>query len=129
MQQRLVSNEDNGRFEVAQREGELAASEFMAGMKYGHFLKQLALRTSLPVNVLHPVLMAMLRDVLHGDSRYLSEISLDNMTRALQTRINAHLRSATIICLSTSGLQRRYLIPRHGSSERRLALKLWGKCG
>ncbi|MBR7415538.1 hypothetical protein, partial [Klebsiella quasipneumoniae] len=81
-----VSNEDNGRFEVAQREGELAASEFMAGMKYGHFLKQLALRTSLPVNVLHPVLMAMLRDVLHGDSRYLSEISLDNMTRALQTR-------------------------------------------
>ncbi|WP_262236751.1 hypothetical protein, partial [Escherichia coli] len=38
----------------------------------------------------HPVLMAMLRDVLHGDSRYLSEISLDNMTRALQTRINAH---------------------------------------
>ncbi|EBP4365148.1 type III restriction-modification system endonuclease [Salmonella enterica] len=90
VQQRLVSNEDNGRFEVAQREGELAASEFMAGMKYGHFLKQLALRTSLPVNVLHPVLMAMLRDVLHGDSRYLSEISLDNMTRALQARINAH---------------------------------------
>ncbi|WP_348235675.1 hypothetical protein, partial [Salmonella enterica] len=29
-------------------------------------------------------------DVLHGDSRYLSEISLYNMTRALQSRINAH---------------------------------------
>lgn len=114
MQQRLVSSEDDGRFEVAQREGELATSEFIAGMKYGHFLKQLALRTSLPVNILHPMLMAMLRDVLQGDSRYLREISLDNI-----------LRNATIICLLIFRPQRRYLLPPRGSSGRRLALKLW----
>ncbi len=44
VQQRLVSNEDNGRFEVARGRRISRQRTIYGGMKYGHFLKQLALQ-------------------------------------------------------------------------------------
>ncbi|QUJ06892.1 hypothetical protein KCP70_17910 [Salmonella enterica subsp. enterica] len=102
----------------------------MAGMKYGHFLKQLA-RAPARVNVLHPVLMAMLVcDVLHGDSPPFKRDPLDNMTRALQTRINAHFAQRhDYLPLDFCGASTSVFDSTARQFREEISAKLWGKCG
>jgi type III restriction enzyme len=88
VQQTLQMGDDNKMVSV-EREGEYDTHTFMPGLKYGQFLKKLVVRTSLPVKMLHPLLLAMLRDTFNGDARYLSEASLDNLVREFKTRFDA----------------------------------------
>lgn len=73
---------------VAEREGDYDARQFLQGIKYGQFLKQLVMQTNLPVKVIHPLLMAVLRDKFRGDDRYLSQLSLDNLVREFKNRFD-----------------------------------------
>jgi type III restriction enzyme len=79
---------DGNTMSVAERDGEYTTREFLPGMRYGQFLKQLVLHTSLSVSVIHPLLLAMLRDNFHGDARYLSQLSLDNLVREFRQRFD-----------------------------------------
>ncbi|WP_437887431.1 type III restriction-modification system endonuclease [Phytobacter sp. V91] len=79
---------DGHKMMVAEREGDYDARQFLPGMKYGQFLKQLILQTSLSVKVVHPQLLAILRDHFKGDARYLSQPSLDSLVREFKQRFD-----------------------------------------
>lgn len=79
---------DGNKMIVAERDGDYDARQFLQGIKYGQFLKQLVMRTSLSVKVIHPLLLAVLRDRFRGDARYLSQLSLDNLVREFKNRFD-----------------------------------------
>lgn len=79
---------DGQKMMVAEREGDYDTGNFLPGMKYGQFLKLLVLHTNLVVKMVHPLLMAVLRDKFNGDARYLSQLSLDNLVREFKKRFD-----------------------------------------
>ncbi len=87
---------DGNKMVVAEREGDYDARQYLPGMPYGPFLKQLVLHTSLPVRMLHPMLLRTLRDTFKGDARYLSQPSLDNLVREFKQRFDARFAQSYV---------------------------------
>ena len=87
IQQKLQINHER-KMALAEREGDYDTQQYLPGMAYGQFIKQLVMRTSLSVKVVHPLLMAVLRDKLNGDARYLSQASLENLASAFKNRFD-----------------------------------------
>lgn len=86
--QQTLRMSDGNKMMVAEREGAYDARQFLPGIKYGQFIKQLVLHTGLSVNIVHPLLLRMLRDTFNGDGRYLSQPSLDNLVREFKNRFD-----------------------------------------
>ncbi|WP_238102146.1 VRR-NUC domain-containing protein [Staphylococcus massiliensis] len=55
-------------------------------MNYGKFLKQLVLKTNVPISIMHKNLLFVLKDKFNNDKRYLSELSLNNIVRKFNKR-------------------------------------------
>ena len=86
--QQTLRMSDGNKMMVAEREGAYDTRQFLPGIKYGQFIKQLVLHTGLSVNIVHPLLLRMLRDTFNGDGRYLSQPSLDNLVREFKHRFD-----------------------------------------
>lgn len=93
-QQTIKASDDGQQFVVTEREGVYSSRNYLAGMKYGQFLKQLVLSTNLPVKMVHPILMSTLRDKLKGDSDYLSSLSLNNLVKEFKDRFDRRFEQA-----------------------------------
>lgn len=90
---RIEGNEDASKVLSRSNTAEMKAS-YRDGMAYGKFLKQLALRTKLPVQELHKAVASTLSNKLGSDQRYLTETTLVNLTREFKTRFeNAYAQS------------------------------------
>ncbi|WP_210124154.1 type III restriction-modification system endonuclease [Staphylococcus sp. GDK8D64P] len=55
-------------------------------MNYGKFLKQLVLKTNVPISIMHKNLLSVLKDKYNNDERFLSELSLNNIIREFNKR-------------------------------------------
>lgn len=88
--QTLAVSHEEGQYSVLQQDSDYASQGSLAGMKYGLFIRQLVQRTNLPVKVVHPLVMTTLRDVLHGESQFLSHSTLDNLVREFRQRFDEH---------------------------------------
>ncbi|AKS65976.1 type III restriction-modification system endonuclease [Staphylococcus coagulans] len=55
-------------------------------MNYGKFLKQLVLKTNIPISIMHRNLLSVLKDKYNSDERFLSELSLNNIIREFNKR-------------------------------------------
>ncbi|MHD0445115.1 type III restriction-modification system endonuclease [Staphylococcus cohnii] len=55
-------------------------------MNYGKFLKQLVLKTNVPISIMHKNLLSVLKDKYNSDERFLSELSLNNIIREFNKR-------------------------------------------
>lgn len=55
-------------------------------MNYGKFLKQLVLKTNVPISIIHKNLLSVLKDKYNSDERFLSELSLNNIIREFNKR-------------------------------------------
>lgn len=53
---------------------------------YGKFLKQLVLKTNVPISIMHKNLLSVLKDKYNSDEHYLSELSLNNIIREFNKR-------------------------------------------
>lgn len=75
--QTLYSNENTGEIEINETSSEYSGNRL--GMKYGKFLKEIAIRTALPIKIFHPLLVNMLKTL--GSDEYLSEKTLNNLVK------------------------------------------------
>jgi type III restriction enzyme len=57
-------------------------------MSYGKFIKAIHTTTGIPVKDIHGNLLHLMKSDLRGDSRYLSEVSLQNITREFKKRFD-----------------------------------------
>lgn len=55
-------------------------------MNYGKFLKQIVLKTNVPISIMHKNLLTVLKDKYNSDERFLSELSLNNIIREFNKR-------------------------------------------
>ena len=55
-------------------------------MNYGKFLKQLVLKTNVPISIMHKNLLSVLKNKYNNDERFLSELSLNNIIREFNKR-------------------------------------------
>ncbi|MCC3723053.1 type III restriction-modification system endonuclease, partial [Staphylococcus haemolyticus] len=55
-------------------------------MNYGKFLKQIVLKTNVPISIMHKNLLSVLKDKYNSDERFLSELSLNNIIREFNKR-------------------------------------------
>lgn len=60
-------------------------------MKYGQFLKQLTLKTDLPVDFLHQQMIETMKR-LGGDRRYINEKTLSNLINTFNTHFNTRIK-------------------------------------
>lgn len=55
-------------------------------MNYGKFLKQVVLKTNVPISIMHKNLLSVLKNKYNSDERFLSELSLNNIIREFNKR-------------------------------------------
>ncbi|MDR0911528.1 MAG: type III restriction-modification system endonuclease [Methanobrevibacter sp.] len=79
--QRLNYDENENEMNIVETVLEYNDVDFSEGIPYGKFIKEIAMRTSLPIKIFHPLLIYMLKEYLNSDSRYLSEITLNNLIK------------------------------------------------
>lgn len=90
---RIEGNEDSSEVLARSNTAEMKVS-YRDGMPYGKFLKQLALRTRLPIQELHKAVALTLSNKLGSDQRYLTETTLVNLNREFKARFeNAYAQS------------------------------------
>lgn len=87
-QQSLILSEDGKEVLVTDRQAEYELDNYLPGLGYGQFVKQLVSRTNLAVKQVHPVLIKMLTETLENDSRFLSQVTLDNLVREFKQRFD-----------------------------------------
>lgn len=61
---------------------------YLPGIAYGKFIKHIHLATGIPIKDIHANLLEVLRTDLNGDSTYLSETSLQNITREFKRKFD-----------------------------------------
>lgn len=83
--QSLVSDDD-GKQVIKESISEYNSSNEYIYMNYGKFLKQLVLKTNVPITIMHKNLFSVLKDKYNSDERFLSELSLNNIIREFNKR-------------------------------------------
>lgn len=63
-------------------------------IKYGQFLKQLAIQTDLPISLLHQQMIRVMAEQLNNDTDYINEKSLANLIRTFNERFNHRIRTS-----------------------------------
>lgn len=61
---------------------------YLPGMAYGKFVKSINIATGIPVKDIHVNLLKLMKSDLKGDARYLSEVSVQNITREFKKRFD-----------------------------------------
>lgn len=87
MKESLLASDDNKKITLKEQESEYRR-EFLSGMAYGKFVKLLNQFTNIPVQQIHKSLLFMMKTSLKGDSRYLSDLSLRNISSEFKRRFD-----------------------------------------
>lgn len=88
MKESVYASEDKKRVILKEQEAEYERV-FLPGMAYGKFVKSINIATGIPVNDIHANLLKLMKSDLNGDARYLSELSLQKITREFKKRFDA----------------------------------------
>ncbi|RKD25801.1 type III restriction endonuclease subunit R [Ammoniphilus oxalaticus] len=83
----VYASEDKKSVGLKERDGEYELI-YLPGMSYGKFVKAIHTATGIPVKAIHTNLFRVMKSDLRGDSRYLSEVSLQNITREFKKRFD-----------------------------------------
>lgn len=87
MKESIYASEDKKR--VASKEQETEYERvYLPGMAYGKFVKLVNKSTGIPVKDIHMNLLEIMKSDLIGDSRYLSELSLQNISKEFKRRFD-----------------------------------------
>ena len=78
---KLYYNEEDKEMRIIEQGSAYANHKPMERMKYGEFLLKLAKSTKLTPDQLHKSILPVIRDKYHGDTRYLNELTLNNLIR------------------------------------------------
>ena len=81
-----LESDDEGKQVLKESISEYNYSKEYIYMNYGKFLKQLVLKTNVPISIMHKNLLSILKDKYNSDERYLSELSLSNIIREFNKR-------------------------------------------
>ncbi|WP_416825194.1 type III restriction-modification system endonuclease [Ectobacillus polymachus] len=81
----LHASDDKGSVSLREQETEYQRM-YLPGMTYGKFIKAINVAAGIPVKEVHTNLLKLMRSALKGDARYLSELSLNNITREFKKR-------------------------------------------
>lgn len=87
MKEALHASEDNKTVAIKEQESEYRR-EYLPGMAYGKFIRLLNQSTNISVQQIHKNLFSMMKTSLKGDSRYLSELSLQNISSEFKRRFD-----------------------------------------
>lgn len=83
----VFASEDNKGVILKEQEREYNRT-YLPGMPYGKFIKAIHAATGIPVKDIHANLLYLMKSGLRGDLRYLSEVSLQNITREFKKRFD-----------------------------------------
>jgi len=83
----VYASQDNKSVVLKEQEREYSRI-YLPGMTYGKFIKAIHTATGIPVKDIHANLLQLMKSDLRGDSRYLSEVSLQNITREFKKRFD-----------------------------------------
>jgi len=89
IKQEIDSNKNENQMLI--RETTADYDETYLTMKYGQFLKQLAMSTDLPVDFLHKQMIIAIKR-MDGNSNYINEKTLNNLIREFNKRFNERIR-------------------------------------
>lgn len=81
-----LESDDEGKQVIKESISEYSFRNEYIYMNYGKFLKQLVLKTNVPISIMHKTLLTVLKEKYNSDERYLSELSLNNITREFNRR-------------------------------------------
>ncbi|MGW7798491.1 type III restriction-modification system endonuclease [Staphylococcus xylosus] len=81
-----LGSDDEGNQVIKESIAEYSFRNDYIYMNYGEFLKQLVLKTNVPISIMHKTLLSVLKDKYNNDERYLSELSLNNIVREFNKR-------------------------------------------
>ncbi|WP_432702541.1 type III restriction-modification system endonuclease [Lysinibacillus sphaericus] len=87
MKESLLASDDNKAVTLTEQQSEYRR-EFLSGMAYGKFVKLLNQSTNIPVKQIHKNLLSMMKTSLKGDSRYLSDLTLKNISSEFKRRFD-----------------------------------------
>lgn len=87
MKESVYASEDKKGVILKEQEAEYE-SVYLPGMAYGKFVKAINQSTGIPVKDIHANLLKILKSDLNGDARYLSEISLQNISKEFKRRFD-----------------------------------------
>lgn len=83
----IYSNDDKKKVIIKDQESEYERV-FRPGLPYGKFIKLVNTTTGIPIKDIHANLVQLLKRELKGDSRYLSEVSLQNISSEFKRRFD-----------------------------------------
>ncbi|MCH4352265.1 type III restriction-modification system endonuclease [Staphylococcus haemolyticus] len=81
-----LESDDEGKQVIKESISEYNSRNEYIYMNYGKFLKQLVLKTNIPISIMHKNLLSVLKDKYNNDERFLSELSLNNIIREFNKR-------------------------------------------
>lgn len=89
--QKVVTNDNKNKILVQETQADYKGTYLT--MKYGTFLKQLTMRTNLPVDFLHQQMIESIKR-LNGNKDYINEKTLGNLVREFNQRFNETIRDS-----------------------------------
>ncbi|HCS9090557.1 TPA: type III restriction-modification system endonuclease [Staphylococcus aureus] len=81
-----IESDDEGKQNIKESISEYNSRNEYIYMNYGKFLKQLVLKTKVPISIMHKNLLSILKFKYNSDERFLSELSLNNIIREFNKR-------------------------------------------
>lgn len=87
IKQSLDASEDSKSVILREKDAEYDRM-YLPGLAYGKFVKSINIATGIPVKEIHKNVINLLKSDLKGDARFLSEISLNNITREFKKRFD-----------------------------------------
>lgn len=85
MKESVYASEDKKKVTLKEQEAAYERT-YLPGMPYGKFIKAINQYTGISIKDIHSNLLKMMKSDLNGDNRYLSETSLQNITREFKKR-------------------------------------------
>src|SRR5699024_6664765 len=81
-----LESDNEGKQVIKESISEYSSRNEYIYMNYGKFLKQLVLKTNVPISIMHKNLLSVLKYKYNSDERFLSELSLNNIIREFNKR-------------------------------------------
>ncbi|HDA7427848.1 TPA: type III restriction-modification system endonuclease [Staphylococcus aureus] len=81
-----IESDDEGKQNIKESISEYNSRNEYIYMNYGKFLKQLVLKTKVPISIMHKNLLSILKFKYNSGERFLSELSLNNIIREFNKR-------------------------------------------
>lgn len=87
MKESLHASKDKSSVIIKESESDIE-QVYRPGIPYGKFVKAINLATGIPIKEIHSNLLKLLKSDLQGDMTYLSEVSLNNISREFKKRFD-----------------------------------------